>query len=150
MSASFNQSSSDRLVSRDLSNYVVYRIVEQADTKTRYVGICHENDFTQCFSTHITRDLWAPWHWQQVPFGCYDRPKEFWPFYPQAVESLIQFTCFEATAAHQYWWEYFGGFSNKLLNTKQPLRRTEFILGRGKGCWEGYMKGFPNGWVPRL
>jgi hypothetical protein len=150
MPARFNQVQRPTLSDPRRRDYSIFRIVSRSQAKTLFVGLCEGGNFVQAFSLQLTKDVRAPWHWQQVPFGSYDRPIECWPFYPELLEHVKAFTRFEAAAAHQYWWEYYGGYRQCLINCEQPLTRTEFIVQRGKGCWDGYMKGFPNGWVPRL
>lgn len=128
--------------------FTVYRLIEKESLGTVYVGVTLNREYPMQFVRHYTDDLKMPWHHHQVPIGSYHGPKSSWPYRHESIEILSDFTHFEAVSAQQFWWEYYGGHLGKLLFQPQPLLRTEFILMRGKGCWEGYLKGFPNGWVP--
>ena len=141
---------SDRFRNRRLYPFVLYRLIERRSGDTVYVGVVLSRDYPFQFVRHYTDDLKMPWHQHQLPPGSYCGPKSSWPYRHEAIETLSGFTYLEAVAAQQFWWEHYGGGCGRLPLQTQPLLRTEFILMRGKGCWEGYLKGFPNGWVPSV
>lgn len=135
---------------RTRANYTVYRIIEQARQRSVYVGVCLQAHYPQVFVRHFTDDLRAPWHRHQVVRGAYQRPMAVWPFFPQVIENVRGFTALEAVAAQQYWWEYHGGRRLLKWQCQPPMPRSQFIVLRNEGCWDGYLKGFPNGWVPQV
>ncbi len=136
--------------SRDLYSFTLYRLVEGISDTTVFVGVVLCRDYPMRFVRHYTDDLRMPWHQHQLPLGSYHGPRSSWPYRQESIEVLSGFTHFEAVSAQQFWWEYYGGLRNELSLQPQPLLRSEFILMRGTGCWEGYLKGFPNGWVPAI
>lgn len=114
------------------------------------MGMVPSHLYNNRFRLHYTEDLRMPWHYHKLPKGSYSGSIKNWPFYPGIIETINNFTFFEAIAAQQYWWEHYGGLKGRLMNDSLPLKRTQFILFRGKGSWNGYLKGFPNGWVPQI
>ncbi|GAB3109106.1 hypothetical protein G8770_23175 [Aestuariicella hydrocarbonica] len=136
------------ILNNRLDDYTLYRLVHRAENSSVYVGVVRSKYYDRRFFRHCADDLDAPWHMHQFPSGTYQQPEENWPYYSAVIEKVFDFTRFEAAAAQQYWWEKYGGVKGSLKFAKQPLSRTQFILLRGKGCWDGYVKGFPNGWAP--
>lgn len=141
---------SEDMTSPQRDSYTLYRLIEKSTRKSAYVGLVLTRRYRQSFYRHYTDDVRSPWHAHQWPAGIYQRSSEYWPYYPDIIEHVRNFTRLEARAAQQYWWERYRGDIGLLKDHPQPLSRTQFMLLRGKGCWDGYLKGFPNGWAPSL
>lgn len=144
------QWNSEEISSPERDDYTIYRLIENASRKSVYIGVVLTRLYRKRFFRHYTDDVRSPWHSHQWPADIYQGPSEHWPYRPEIIEQLKGFTRLEALAAQQYWWEKYCGMDGALKNSQQPLSRSHFILLRGKGCWDGYLKGFPNGWTPTL
>lgn len=142
------QWNAEEISSPERDDYIVYRLIESASRKSVYIGVVLSRQYRKRFFRHYTDDVRSPWHAHQWPADIYQGSCEQWPYRPDIIEHLNGFTRLEALAAQQYWWEKYCGAKGLLKNGQQPLPRSRFIVLRGKGCWDGYLKGFPNGWVP--
>lgn len=136
----------------DINTYrgSIYAIYESSASSIVYVGLTDYQRDGSRFIEHVNNDKAYPWHKSKFNDAAYqNKNDEKWPYYPRKLYDCKDYTWLEIVAAEQYYWEHYGGLSNKLLNSNQPLKKQTFLKYKSSGTWSN-TKGFPPGWTPKI
>lgn len=128
----------------------IYAIYEGTSKTVVYVGLTdYERDGVR-FIEHVNNDTNAPWHKDKFgPDAYQSADSEKWPYYPRKLTDCKDYTPLETAASEQYWWEYHGGLTGKLLNKQQPLTLVTFLKYSTTQTYRGVAIGFPDKWKPK-